>query len=96
MPLEERREAGAPPGEEGGAGWPRGAWAQNQFWELVRDRPRGCPQKNQRFHVGIRVQRYWGRCECAGSVVKGLGREPLNWKRQLPHDWPSMFLQGGL
>lgn len=60
------------------------------------DRPRGCPWRNRRSHVCVRVQRYWGRCECAGSVAKGLGRGPLNGERQLPHDRPSVFLQGSV
>lgn len=96
-PLEERGEARAPLGEDGGAGRPRGAWAQNQFWELgVTGQEGVCPWRNQRSHVCVRVQRYWGRCECAGSVAKGLGRGPLNGERQLPHDRPSVFLQGSV
>lgn len=78
-------------GKEGGAGWHRGAWAQNQFWELGKSQGRRASiGRNQKLHVSVSVQRRWGSCECGGSMLKGLRPEPLNWKRQLPRDFSRL------
>lgn len=86
----ERVEAGAAggAGQGGRSRWHRGAWAQNQFWELGKSQGRRASiGRNQKLHVSVSVQRRWGSCECGGSMLKGLRPEPLNWKRQLPRDF---------